>query len=173
LEAIPLKGRNPYPFEVIKNSNDKDRFTKEQLENREANEPTLNSAVLKCPAYLPPEAKKEWNRVVKLYRQLSRPIVTDLDVNALEVYCLAVVRYRKATAKIAETSEVFASKNDPSKPRLNPWLKVANDAAIEIKKYGEILLLDPVSRARASIAQSKKNDDDPMAEFFKRREENV
>lgn len=161
-----MAGRKPYPFELI--NNDKARYTKEQLEKRNANQPRINHAVLRCPEHLSDDAKKEWKRIVKLYRELSHQIVTDLDVNALEVYCEALVTYRKATAKVRETAEVYVSKGD-SKPKKNPWLTVANEAAMQMKKYGEILLLDPVSRARASLAKEEKENDDPMMQFLKRR----
>jgi phage terminase small subunit len=62
--------------------------------------------------------------------------------------------------KVRESSEVYKAENGP---KVNPWLRVANDAATQIKKYGEILLLDPVSRARVGLAKSKQEELDPMA----------
>jgi len=162
-----MKGRKPYPYEVIEVNNDKCRYTKEQLESRKANQPKINSVTLKCPQNLSDDAKKEWKRIVKLYQELSHPLINDLDVNALEIYCEAVVTYRKAMQKVRETSEVYVSKTDPNKPRKNPWLTVANEAAIQVKKYGEILLLDPVSRARAGLVKKKDEDLSPMGRYFR------
>ncbi|MHB1316158.1 MAG: P27 family phage terminase small subunit, partial [Christensenellales bacterium] len=71
-----------------------------------------------------------------------------------------------------ETSEVYNSKNDP-RPRKNPWLTVANDAAVQVKKYGELLLLDPVSRARAGLVKTPEKELSPMAKFMKERQERL
>ena len=164
-----MKGRKPYPFEVINATNDKNRITKAKLEERKANQPTIDSARLRCPEHLSEDAKKEWRRIVKLYKELSHPIVTDLDVNALEIYCEAVVTYRKAMQKIRETSEVYVSRSNPT-PKKNPWLTVANEAASQVKKYGEVLLLDPVSRARASLAKDKDDEKtDGMSAFLAKK----
>ena len=163
-----LRGRKPYPYAVIEATNDKIRYTKAEMEKRHKAEPKIDSRLLRCPPRMSEEAKREWKRITKLYKELEEPIITDLDLNALEVYCEAVATYRKAISKVRETSEVYVGKND-TKPRKNPWLSIANEAAIQIKKYGESLLLDPVSRARAGLARSKADDDDPLAAFFARR----
>jgi len=163
-----MAGRKAYPVELMVLTNDKNRLTKKEIESRRKNEPKINSAKLKCPSHLSPEAKKEWKRIVKLYRELDKPIVTDLDVNALEIYCEAIVTYRKAMEKVRETSEVYVSRRD-NRPKKNPWLTVANEAALQVKKYGELLLLDPVSRARAGMVKTDEEKESPMAQFLKRR----
>ena len=87
----------------------------------------------------------------------------------MEIYCEALVTYRKAMLNVRKTTEVYIDKQDQSKPKRNPWLTVANEAAMQIKKYGEILLLDPVSRARVGMAKSNDETEDPMSAFIKRR----
>lgn len=167
-----MKGRKPYPYVVMDSTNDRNRLTKDELAKRDKHEPRIKSNNLRCPAHLGDEAKREWQRIVKLYKEIKEPILSDLDCNALEVYCNAVVRYRKATQKIAETSEVYASKGD-LKPRKNPWQIIANEAADQIKKYGELLLLDPVSRARVGLAKAKDNGKPSgIAAFLQWRERN-
>jgi P27 family predicted phage terminase small subunit len=166
-----MKGRKPYPYEVIEGGNEKDRYTKDELRSRRKNEPKMTGdAKLVCPSHLSDDAKKEWRRIRALYKNLSANILSDLDVNALEIYCESLATYRKAMLKVRETSEVVASKTDPGKPKKNPWLTVANEAAAQMKKYGESLLLDPVSRARVGLA--KKQDAETktgMAAFLSKR----
>ena len=157
-----MKGRKPYPVEIMQVNNEQNRLTKEDLVSREQNEPKLDSAQLNCPEHLSEDAKVEWIRIVKLYGELSKPLVTDLDVNALEIYCEALVTYRKAMQKVRESSEVYVSKSDPNKPRKNPWLVIANEAASQVKKYGEILLLDPVSRARVGLSKLSEDTITPV-----------
>lgn len=86
-------GRKPRPLKLVDNG--KNRHTKDTMENRENGEPTGCSDKLKPPKSLSPEAKKEWKRVVKLYRQLDTPIINDLDISALAAYCESVAIYQK------------------------------------------------------------------------------
>ena len=152
----------------MKATNSKQHLTKEQIDNREKNEPKIASSKLSCPVHVSKEAKIEWARIVKLYSELENPIINDLDKNALEIYCEAVVTYRKAMEKIRETTEVY--KGSDNQPKRNPWLIVANQSADQIKKFGEILLLDPVSRARAGLAKSQEEEsDDPMQKLLNER----
>jgi P27 family predicted phage terminase small subunit len=168
-----MRGRKPYPLQIIDATNDKNRYTKEVLASRAKNEPKIKSNFMRCPTHLSDDAKKEWRRIVKLYGEFEQPLLSDLDVNALEVYCEAVVTYRKAMLKVHETAEVYTSSADRNRPKKNPWMTIANEAAATIKKYGEVLLLDPVSRARAGMAK-KENEENlsPMEAFMKRRNDN-
>ena len=154
-----MKGRKAHPFQVVEASAKKQKMSKGKIERRKKNEPFSEVAELKPPKSLSKEAKVEWNRIKKLYSELSQPIMSDLDVNALEIYCESMITYRKAMKKVSETSEVYKA---DSGPKVNPWLRVANDAATQVKKYGEILLLDPVSRARVGLAKAKQEEIDPM-----------
>ena len=163
-----MKGRKPYPYQVISATNGKDHLTKEQLEERRKNEPKIESHSLRCPAYLSPEARKEWRRITRLYKEFETPLINNLDANLLEIYCEASATYHKAMEKVRESSEVYAVKGDPH-PRKNPWLVVANEAASRIQRTGESLLLDPVSRARAGMAKNKEDEDDPIAAIVARR----
>lgn len=157
-----MKGRKAHPFQVVEVNAKEQKTGKKRIDGRKKNEPKIQSNKLSCPKHLTDEAQKEWSRIVELYKELDQPIMTDLDTNALEIYCEALVTYRKAMVKVRETSEVYVSKQEGNKPKVNPWLRVANDAATQIKKYGEILLLDPVSRARVGLAKSKQEELDPM-----------
>jgi P27 family predicted phage terminase small subunit len=163
-----MGGRRPYPFQVISASNKKDRFTAETLKARQANQPDIQTATLKCPRHLSKGAKREWKRITELYGELKDPIINDLDLNALEIYCEAVVTYHKATLEVRKTTEVYMAGTVAKK---NPWLTVADNAAMMIKKYGEILLLDPVSRARVGLAKSKTEEKSGVGKFLQKRAE--
>lgn len=160
-----MKGRKPYPFEIMHATNDRQHLTKQQLEKRAEAQPNIQSNTLKCPMHISVEAKREWKRITKLYKELENPILSDLDKNALEVYCEALVTYRKALRKVRETAEVYVGAHDPN-PRKNPWLTVANEAANQIKKYGEVLLLDPVSRARVGLAKANQEETELNKSMF-------
>ena len=165
-----MKGRKPHPFQVMTTKNDKNHLANNELNGRKKNEPKPNSSRMTCPSHLCDDAKKEWRRIIKIFKGMEGEVLTDLDVNALEIYCESLITYRKAMLKVRETAEVFASKTDPTRPRKNPWLTVANEAATQVKKYGEILCLDPVSRARVGLAKTKdQGAKSPMAAFLERK----
>jgi len=157
---MKVAGRKAYPAALMLVNNDHNRLTNEQLESRLRNEPKPKSARLATPPWLSDAAKKEWKRLAKLFKEMDSMVLSDLDTNALAIYCECVVTYKKAMLKVRETNEVYASNGQPKK---NPWLTVANEAATQIKKYGEILCLDPVSRARVGLGKSRK-EEDPLAE---------
>src|SRR5512137_1814077 len=156
-----MPGRKAQPINIMAERRRIHRSS-EQLQNRSNFAPKVASSELKCPAHLCPAARKEWKRLVKLYQELEEPIITDLDVHALEIYCETLVTYRKATQKVREFSEVYTSRTDPSRPRINPWFSIAADAANQMKKFSDILLMDPVSRAKVGLAKTRKEDLSPM-----------
>jgi P27 family predicted phage terminase small subunit len=164
-----MPGRKAHPAEFMLLKNKDGQLTKEELGRRMKNEPKPNSFNLYAPSWLGDEAKKEWHRIVRLYKGMKPLIISDLDINALAVYCEAVATYRKAMMKVREQSEVYATRKEPDKARKNPWLIVANEAAMQIKKLGEVLLLDPVSRARAGMAETEHKELSPMAAFLAKR----
>ena len=159
---MKVAGRKAYPAALMLVNNETNRLTQEQLDGRLKNEPKPKSARLTTPSWLSDGAKKEWRRIVKLFKEMETSVLSDLDVNALAIYCESVATYKKAIMKVRETSEVYASGGQPKR---NPWLIVANEAATQIKKYGEVLCLDPVSRARVGLGKSKK-EEDPDAYLF-------
>lgn len=156
-------GKTPRPVVVAEANNAKQRDTKKTIALRKKGEPTIKSSGLECPKHLPPDVKAEWNTIVGLYAELSAKIVYDLDKNALEVYCQAMVRYRKAIQKVYETSEVYVFRQEA---KINPWLKVADEATVQIKRYGEMLLLDPISRARVGMAAAREEELAPIAKLL-------
>ena len=153
---MKLAGRKAYPAALMLVNNENNRLTKEQLEDRVKNEPIPKSFKLSTPSWISDAAKKEWRRVAKLFKEMETSVLSDLDVNALAIYCESVATYKKAMLKVRETSEVYASGGQPKR---NPWMTIANEAATQIKKYGEVLCLDPVSRARVGLGKSKKEED--------------
>lgn len=151
------RGKKAYPSQIMDLEKKRMRLTKEDLKARIENEPTINSAELLCPERLSDEAKDEWNKIVKLYEGFNPPIINDLDKNALEIYCEATVRYRKAMDKINETGEIITLKGNVKQ---NPYLRIANESALLMKRYAEVLLLDPVSRAKIGYEKSKQKQDE-------------
>lgn len=161
-----MQGRKPHPFQLIDGNN---KLSKAEIAARRNNQPNIQSANLRCPATLCDEAKKEWKRIVKLYKELDKDLINDLDLTTLAVYCENVATYQKAMEEVRKTTEVYMTSQGP---KINPWLTVANNASVQIKKFGEVLLLDPVSRARAGLAKTKADAEEKesgVAAFKRRR----
>lgn len=156
-------GRKPRPLKLVDNG--KNRHTKDTMENRENGEPTGCSDKLKPPKSLSPEAKKEWKRVVKLYRQLDTPIINDLDISAFTAYCESVAIYQKAEAEYQSGPLIYRAAD--GKPTENPYITIMRREGQNIIKYAEQLCLSPVGRARMGVAAAKKAaESDPMAAYM-------
>lgn len=152
--------RKAMPIAVLDNS--KWHMTAEEMEARANGEPKGADDSLVPPKALSKEAKKEWDRLVALYRQLDAPILNNLDTGILSAYCECRAIYERAQKELKKdpTSIVWTEKG----PVENPLIKILDKQGQLIAKYGEQLALSPVSRARIGIAKAKKElEDDPMA----------
>lgn len=158
-------GRKPIPIAVMDNK--VRRLTAEEIEKREAAEPKGCSDELKPPKELSKEAKKEWKRLIKLYRELDVNILNDLDIGLLCAYCESRAIFIEAQ-KQWQTGELYYT-DKKGERRENPWIKIMDREGLNIAKYGEQLALSPVGRARMGTAQAKKEvESDPMAALLER-----
>lgn len=160
-------GRKPQ-LTVLKD-NGKDRHTKAEMDARRENEVTGAEAKLKPPKELSPEAKKEWRRIVKLYRQLDAEVINDLDVNLLAGYCENVAIF-KAAEREYQAAPLTVWDEESAKWLDNPNIKIMDGAMKNIMKAAELLCLSPVGRARMGVLAAKKQrEEDPMERWLARR----
>lgn len=158
-------GRKPVPIAVLDNT--KSRNVKADIEAREKNEPRGASAKLTPPKGLSENAKKEWKRLIKLYKQLDAEILNDLDLGILACYCESWAVFVEAQ-KHWQTGELYYT-DKKGERRENPWIKIMDREGQNIAKYGEQLCLTPVGRARMGIAKAKKEiQEDPMSALLAR-----
>lgn len=143
--------------------------SKEELQARTDNEPKGCAARFKAPKELSPEARKEWRRLIALYRDLNVEVLNDLDASVLSAYCESVAIYRKAQ----ETYQKFpllGKDPETGQPVENPYLRIMNREGQSMARYAEQLCLSPVGRARMGLAREKREAaQDPMAEVLQRR----
>ena len=153
-----MKGRKPVPISVV---NPNDRKSKDEVESRLSNEPTGCTDSLVPPTKLSKEARKEWKRLVELYRQLDASIINDLDLGMLAAYCESRARFIEAQRKYNPDELIQWTEKGPVE---NPYMRIMDKEGQLIAKYGEQLALTPVGRARIGIAKAKKElENDPMA----------
>jgi len=150
-------GRKPDPLPLLDNSTN--RKTKNTLKDLKENQIVVNSYRLETPQDLSPDAKVEWERIINLYDGVEAKILTDLDVQAMRMYCEHTVLYNKASSAIGQMPSIL-SMDKETQNLINRLLKTMNDSAKVIISLTEQLCLTPVGRARmgyASVSGSKKS----------------
>lgn len=164
-----MTGRLPTPAEL----QDKKKMKKNEkdLDCRKAVEKSFQVVdKLSCPSYLSPLAKKEWKRVMKLYKQMDARILNDLDVTALAMYAEAVAMYQTAQKQWVQV-QTLVSSNKASQKTLDKIRTIMNDQVKVVTTLSEQLCLTPVGRARMGVAVAKfglkeeKSLDDFFAKF--------
>ena len=161
-----MPGRMPKTLQQIDEDNSRTNYTKAEIAARREYTPTINKAVLRAPSWLDNTAKKEWRRILHLARDSG--IYTDLDANALGMYCKAFSRALEAYAEYEKLTERVKKENPDANllvakgGRANPLLRIAMDAEDQCRKWAAILGLDPVSRARIGLARKRGAQIDPL-----------
>ena len=134
------------------------------LAARKNNEPSGCAANFKPPAELSKGARKEWRRIIELYKQLDSGILNDLDMALLSAYCESVAMYKEAQNGYQAppfNGSLVSMKNGILIE--NPFMKIMTREGQNIAKYAEQLCLSPVGRARMGVAKTKNGEnDDPL-----------
>lgn len=163
-----MTGRLPTPAEL----QDKKKMKKNEkdLDCRKAVEKSFQVVdKLSCPSYLSPLAKKEWKRVMKLYKQMDARILNDLDVTALAMYAEAVAMYQTAQKQWVQT-QALVSSNKASQKLLDKIRTIMNDQVKVVTTLSEQLCLTPVGRARMGVAVAKfgLKEEKSLDDFFEK-----
>ena len=119
-------------------------------------EPVPPKATLKCPAWLLPEAKKEWKRLAPALEAMG--VLTMADLTAFEGYCQAYARWKEAEAFITQHGSISQTPSGSVQQNL----KIMQSFCSE---FG----LTPATRARI-IAGGGSEDgasEDPMERLLK------
>lgn len=144
-----MGGRKPTPAALI-DPVDHKKSASEIAERQRAEDMLQTNAALRCPRKLSPLAKKEWRRIMKLYRRMSAQILNDLDRQSLIMYCEAVAAYEVARQLCAREQE---NADDPDVLKvIEKCLAVMDKQAVIISRLSEQLCLTPVGRARMGMA---------------------
>src|SRR5262245_26115287 len=95
------------------------------------------------PAGLDRAAKREWRRVAPMLGRLG--VLTESDQAALAVYCEAWATWKQATRKLRAGGLVVDSEQGP---RPSPYVKIAHDAAVQMRTLLVEFGMTPSARAR-------------------------
>lgn len=172
------KGRKAIPPAVKDNATYKDKGA---IERQAELYPTGANAKLTPPKWLSEGAKKEWRRIVKLYRELDVPILNDLDKTALTAYVMEKEIVDKLYAEwkkqeygvlrkdASETSTVeMTANNTPIKKKassaqkqvVNPLLREIGRHSSILRGLAEQLALTPTGRAAIAVRNEKQRKSD-------------
>lgn len=162
-------GRKPVPPALVNNKSFK-KNNQEIEEREESWEKLKTTKVLRVPKHLTVEAKKEWRRVMKLYNLMEADILSDLDQQALIMYCEATAIYKKAQEQWAKINQVATPNPDGQKLIDNIFRTMERQSKI-ISSLSEQLCLTPVGRARMGMNPTKPEEDDPLMKLLNRKNE--
>lgn len=163
------KGRKPMPPALV----DNDTFKKnsQDIEARQESWNKLKTTkVLKVPKHLSDEAKKEWKRVMKLYNQMDVDILSDLDRQALIMYCEATAIYNKAQEQWTKLGHI-ATPNPDGQKLIDKIFTTMEKQQRIITSLSEQLCLTPVGRARMGMNATKVEEEDPLTKLLQRKRE--
>lgn len=157
-------GRKPTPAALIDPVEHKKSY--DEIEARKEAEASLQTkSDLRCPSYVSKEAKKEWRRIMKLYRGMDAEILNDLDVMALVMYCEATAVYKKAQETWVKYQQVVAV-NPEAQRVLDKCFQTMERQTKIISSLSEQLCLTPVGRARMGMNAAKKHEPNPIDDIF-------
>lgn len=156
-----MGGRKPIPASLIDPAEHKKSY--DEIEVRQQIEMRLQTkADLRCPGFVSKEAKKEWRRVMKLYKGMDAQILNDLDQMALVMYCEATAVYKKAQETWQKYDQVISSDLD-EQIELDKCFKLMERQTKIISSLSEQLCLTPVGRARMGMNAAKNNEPSRLA----------
>lgn len=162
-------GRKPIPPALVDNKTFK-KNSQELAAREESWEKLKTTSILRAPKHLTPEAKKEWKRVMKLYNLMEVDILSDLDQQALIMYCEATAIYKKAQEQWAKLNQV-ATPNPDGQKLIDSIFRIMEKQSRIISSLSEQLCLTPVGRARMGMNATKMEEDDPLMRLLQKKNE--
>ena len=113
-----------------------------------------------APVFLSAEAKKEWRRTGR--KLLTLGLVTEIDVTALSAYCQVWARWVDAEQKLNEYGAVIKAGNELVQ---SPYLKVANEAMVQMVRMLVEFGMTPSSRSRVKVEKRDASNSEDEAFF--------
>ena len=128
-------------------------------------EPVPPKATLKCPAWLLPEAKKEWKRLAPALEAMG--VLTMADLTAFEGYCQAYARWKEAEAFITQHGSIFQTPS--GYVQQVPQVSIAQQNLKIMQSLCSEFGLTPATRARiiAGAGSEDGASEDPMERLLK------
>lgn len=149
---MATRGRKPVPtaLKVLEGNPGK-----RPLNSRE---PKPEKKAPTCPAWLEPEAKKEWKRLAKGMEKLG--ILTEMDRAAFAAYCQSYARWKEAEQHINEDGSLMTTPNGYQQQ--SAWVSIANNAMKSMSQFASQFGLNPSARSRIIAGNEDRSTVDEM-----------
>ena len=131
-------------------------------DRRSVNEPQPKRGRPVCPAWLSPEAKSKWKKLVPELDRLG--LLTLIDGDCLASYCEAWAEFRRATETLA--TEGHYTQNAAGTKINHPAFQKQRTAWKAIREFAALYGLHPSGRAKLSVPP-KTDDTDPFEELMR------
>ena len=127
-------------------------------------EPVPPKAAIRCPAWLEPEAKKEWKRLAPALEAMG--ILTTVDISAFAGYCQAYARWKEAEEFISKHGSIFQTPS--GYVQQVPQVSIAQQNLKIMQSFCSEFGLTPATRSRIIASGGSDGDaDDPMEGLLK------
>lgn len=158
-------GRNPKPIDQVKGHR-----TKDEIADRKEKEEALNSRLsrdkIKPPTWLSKEGKSFFKKLVVEFEHSE--LLTNLDVNALAVYCDAYCRMLDLRKDVEANGRTLTNHNSSGGKTFvaNPSLTALNATIKTLQSYESKFGLTVYDRTRIALSDSKPEEDDEVTRDF-------
>lgn len=127
-------------------------------------EPVPLKAAIRCPAWLEPEAKKEWKRLALALEAMG--ILTTVDISAFAGYCQAYARWKEAEEFISKHGSIFQTPS--GYVRQVQQVSIAQQNLKIMQSFCSEFGLTPATRSRIIAGGGSDSDaEDPMEHVLK------
>lgn len=159
-----MPGRKPLPVEVHKANG---TYKKDpQRENKQAPVALYGRPVMPEHVEVDPAAAAKWNHIVGMLDEMN--VLSKTDHDLLARYCLTWSEFMRVATELRTVGHVIHSeKGSKRSPESSAFVSLNN----ELGKMGAELGLSPSSRGKL-IANPEAKDNDPFAEWLKKRGQN-
>ena len=114
------------------------------------NEPKPEQRAPKCPAWLVPDAKKEWRRLSKELELMG--LLTQVDMASFAGYCQAYARWKEAEEFITKHGSIL--KTSSGYIQQIPQISIAQQNLKQMRNFCSEMGLSPSARSRLNINNS-------------------
>jgi len=158
---LNMRGRRPLPTAI------KELTGNPGKRPLNLDEPQPPKIIPKCPKHLDENARKEWRRISLELHRLN--LLTIVDRAALAAYCQAWGRWVEAEANIQRFGAVI--KTPKGLPLVNPYLRIAERAIDQMRKFLVEFGMTPSSRSRIKGSDPEGGGSSPLQKMLRAREQ--
>lgn len=168
-----MAGRNPR----VTYDNEVSKKTKAEVQAIQDNLPVYKSQEFIPPGTLTKEERVIWDWLVNIFRNTVNCMVSDADVQLMELYCRAKAAADEADRELKKDNRAYIlvplGMDKDGKPKTtakaNPNIKKRHDNMVLCLRYFDQLGLSPLARAKAGLKGGNSSNEENKWEKFMMR----